>query len=202
MSRIFIVTFLINYSLFAQKSSTEIGLLRSNFIYQNAFQDNDITFEANSSLIVNYMLHNDSSKLTYGITYQEYNSKAVDGGQIYSWRTNYLGPKITFKAISIKSFDIQFGMSALSLVYGRQQINGSIYNLNKSSEFNGLWLSPTIEFNLGLLNTNKNRISIKYCLSNSLKIGNQGNERLRFFNHAILFVFDIEKSKNETTDEL
>ena len=30
-------------------------------------------------------------------------------------------------------------------------------------------------------------------------MGNQGNERLRFFNHAILFVFEIEKSKNETT---
>ena len=202
MYRIFIVTFLINYSLFAQKSSIEIGLLRSNFNYQNAFQDNDITFGANPSLTLNYIIQSDSSKLGYGITYQEYNSKAVDGGQIYSWNTNYLGPKITFKAISVKSFDIQLGISALSLIDGRQLINGSTYNLSKSSEFNGLWLSPTIEFNLGLLKTNKNKISVKYCLSNSLKIGNQGNERLRFFNHAILFVFDIEKSKNETIDEL
>ena len=202
MYRILIVTFLINYSLFAQKSSIEIGLLRSNFNYQNAYQDSDIAYQANSSLILNYMLRSASSKLSYGLTFQEYNSKGVDGGQIYSWNTNYLGPKITFKAISVKSFDIQFGMSALSLINGRQLINGSTYNLNKSVEFNGLWLSPSIEFNLGLLNINKNGISIKYCISNSLKMGNQGNERLRFFNHAILFVFEIEKSKNETTDGL
>ena len=61
------------------------------------------------------MLRSASSKLSYGLTFQEYKFKAVDGGQIYSWNTNYLGPKITFfKAISVKSFDIQFGMSALS----------------------------------------------------------------------------------------
>ena len=80
MYRILIVTFLIEgSSLFAQKSSIEIGLLRSNFNYQNAYQDSDIAYQTIPSLILNYMLRSASSKLSYGLTFQEYNSKGVDG---------------------------------------------------------------------------------------------------------------------------
>ena len=113
-----------------------------------------------------------------------------------------MGPKITYTALSKNSIDALFGISALGLVNGRQLINGSPYNLNKSIEFNGLWFSPSLELSIRLAKLEKNKISLKYSVSNSIKLGDQGTERLRFFNQNLFLVFDIDKSKTSPSDEL
>lgn len=202
MLRFFIYTFLVSYSLIAQKNSIEIGLIRSNYVYDNESMPSEIEYEIKPSLIINFMLSKNSSKLRYGVTYQEYNSGATEGGQIYNWDANYMGPKITYNAFSKNSIDALFGISALGLINGRQLINGSPYNLNKSIEFNGLWFSPSLELSIKLAKLEKNKISLKYSVSNSIKLGDQGNERLRFFNQNLFLVFDLDKSKTSPSDEL
>ena len=200
--RYFIYTILLSYNVIAQKNSIEIGLIRSNYVYDNESMPSELEYEIKPSLIINFMLSKNSSKLRYGVTYQEYNTGATEGGQIYKWDANYMGPKITYTALSKNSIDALFGISALGLVYGRQLINGSPYNLNKSIEFNGLWFSPSLELSIRLAKLEKNKISLKYSVSNSIKLGDQGNERLRFFNQNLFLVFDIDKSKTSPSDEL
>lgn len=200
--RYFIYTFLLSYNIIAQKNSIEIGLIRSNYVYDNESMPSELEYEIKPSLIINFMLSKNSSKLRYGVTYQEYNTGAIEGGQIYKWDANYMGPKITYTALSKNSIDALFGISALGLVNGRQLINGSPYNLNKSIEFNGLWFSPSLELSIRLAKLEKNKISLKYSVSNSIKLGDQGNERLRFFNQNLFLVFDIDKSKTSPSDEL
>ena len=200
--RYFIYTFLLSYYIIAQKNSIEIGLIRSNYVYDNESMPSELEYEIKPSLIINFMLSKNSSKLRYGLTYQEYNTGATEGGQIYKWDANYMGPKITYTALSKNSIDALFGISALGLVNGRQLINGSPYNLNKSIEFNGLWFSPSLELSIRLAKLEKNKISLKYSVSNSIKLGDQGNERLRFFNQNLFLVFDIDKSKTSPSDEL
>lgn len=200
--RYFIYTFLLSYNIIAQKNSIEIGLIRSNYVYDNESMPSELEYEIKPSLIINFMLSKKSSKLRYGVTYQEYNTGATEGSQIYKWDANYMGPKITYTALSKNSIDALFGISALGLVNGRQLINGSPYNLNKSIEFNGLWFSPSLELSIRLAKLEKNKISLKYSVSNSIKLGDQGNERLRFFNQNLFLVFDIDKSKTSPSDEL
>ena len=200
--RYFIYTFLLSYNIIAQKNSIEIGLIRSNYVYDNESMPSELEYEIKPSLIINFMLSKNSSKLRYGVTYQEYNTGATEGGQIYKWDANYMGPKITYTALSKNSIDALFGISALGLVNGRQLINGSPFNLNKSIEFNGLWFSPSLELCIRLAELEKNKISLKYSVSNSIKLGDQGNERLRFFNQNLFLVFDIDKSKTSPSDEL
>ena len=80
--RYFIYTFLLSYNIIAQKNSIEIGLIRSNYVYDNESMPSELEYEIKPSLIINFMLSKNSSKLRYGLTYQEYNTGATEGGQI------------------------------------------------------------------------------------------------------------------------
>jgi hypothetical protein len=99
-----------------------------------------------------YLLPSTKEKLnyTFGLGINEYNALAGTLANSYQWNTKYLGLRSGFEYefISINQFKLVplVGMNFSTIVYGKQTINGAVYDIRSNSEFSGIKLLPYIGF--------------------------------------------------------
>lgn len=138
---------------------------------------------------------------TIGLTLNEYNAIGGTSVSSYKWNTEYIGIQnsLLFSFLEKKCFVIAVkgGLNLSTILYGKQEINGAVYNLINEKEFSGLIIQPVIGIQTKFKLTEYGYMSLGYNYSKSINISNSSQEKLSFNTNQILFGihFDITKKQ-------
>ena len=141
-------------------------------------------------------LNDDRFKYSIAICLNEYNANGGNTASNYSWSTNYFGVKnaISFKMFDSNKFDISAkgGLIFSSMIYGRQTINGTYYDLSGQKEFAGLWIEPFLGIQTKCIITRDINLSLGYNIIKSFNTSNSGPEKLSFTTNQLQFGIHLE----------
>jgi hypothetical protein len=133
------------------------------------------------------------SELNYtsSISLNQYNAKGGNNIDQYSWDTNYIGWNnyINYSFLSQKQFldiSIKGGLGIATIINGKQQMGGQIFDLKYNNEFNGLWIYPTIGLNIRYDLFNQTYLSLGYDFTKLFSL-NKNSESLSFNNKQLGF---------------
>jgi hypothetical protein len=194
---------------YAQEVLFSSGLNSTRYAYKNAQGQANENIEGSSGRF--YELGYIQSlglrdRLTYnlGLTLNEYNAKGGNLTTIYTWKTNYLGVKTGLSygfltTVSGLRANLTLDLLASSIISGTQQINGTSFSLTEEKEFTGIFLQPSVGFDVSYPLTPKVRIGLGYNYGKSSAISQQTEETLGFSNHqlALHLNFSLKKNKGE-----
>lgn len=140
-----------------------------------------------------YLLPSGKEKLMYdfGVGLNEYNAVAGTLANSYKWNTKYLGLRAGFEYEFIEIKNIKLvpivGMNLSSIIYGKQEINGAVYDITNHSEFSGLKLIPYLGFKVKYRIKEYGYISLGYNYSTSFKPSISNQEYLNISTNQIVF---------------
>ena len=144
-------------------------------------------------------LKNNRFSHTVAVNLNEYNALASSMANSYKWDTKYLGVTnaLNYTVPLSKNFKLQFkaGLNLSTIIYGKQKINGVIYDLKSQDEFSGLIFIPDTGVQLKYKLNEFGYLSFGYGLSRSLILFNISQEKLTTSTNQILFGihFNINK---------
>lgn len=136
-------------------------------------------------------IRNKDFSYSFGVTLNNYNAVAGSAANTYEWNTKYLGGQSAFMytyTVS-KNFSIsaRAGVNLSSIIYGKQNIDGAIFDLNHQKEFSGLFLSAFGGVQTNYKINNLGYLSFGYGYSNGTNTSNSTTEKLSFKTNQILF---------------
>ena len=142
-------------------------------------------------------------KLNYalGLSYNQYNTIGGDSADTYTWNTEYLGinNSLFYSIFKNNSFDLaaKAGLGLATLVYGKQEINGTFYDLSSQKEFSGLLLEPSLGLQAKCIITKSIYFSLGYSYLKAFNVTNTTPEKLSFATNQ--FQFGIHVAINSNT---
>ena len=136
-------------------------------------------------------LGNEKISYAIGLSLNEYNALGGNTVNSYSWNTQYLGVKnsVSYSLFDRNSFDISLsgGLTLATLIYGKQEINGTFLDLMSQKEFSGLIVQPFLGFQTKYNILQDGYLSFGYNFSKSFNVTNNTNEKLSFNNSQLQF---------------
>jgi len=144
-------------------------------------------------------LKNNRFSHTIGVNLNEYNAVAGSLANSYKWDTKYLGVNnsLDFSIPLTTNFKLflKAGLNLSTIIYGKQEINGAIYDLKSQDEFSGLTFVPYTGIHLKYKLNDFGYLSFGYGYSRSLILFNISQEKLTTSTNQILFGihFNINK---------
>lgn len=143
------------------------------------------------------------NRLSYSlaIALNEYNNSGVNTVSNYQWNTYYLGiqTRLYYSYFKGKNYDLlsTVGLNPSTLLSGKQQINGTYYDLTKEKEFVGLLVSPSIGLQLKYNVSNLGYVSLGYNYVKSYNLSNTTSQKLGFTTNQIQFGMHFEIKTNK-----
>jgi hypothetical protein len=144
-------------------------------------------------------LKNNLFSHTVGVNLNEYNAIAGTFANSYKWDTKYLGVNnsLGFSVPLSENFKLflNAGINLSTIIFGKQSINGAIYDLKNQDEFSGLTFIPYAGFHLKYKLNDFGYLSFGYGLSKSVMLFNISEDKLTTSTNQILFGihFNINK---------
>jgi hypothetical protein len=136
-------------------------------------------------------LNKDLFSYELGLSLNEYNAIAGSSSNSYKWNTSYLGLQNTIGFVLLKKnnfkFFAQVGFNFSTIIFGKQEINGIIYDLKSQDEFAGLILIPSAGLQSKYKWKDYGHLSLSYNFSKSISPFNATDEKLSFKTNQILF---------------
>jgi hypothetical protein len=136
-------------------------------------------------------LKNDKLNYAIGLILNEYNALGGDSANTYSWNTEYLGIQnsLVYYFLRRDRFDVAVntGLGISTLLYGKQEINGTYYDLSSQKEFSGLLILPGFGVQGRYSITRSSYLGLGYQFSKSFNLSNSSDEKLSFNTHQIQF---------------
>ncbi len=122
-----------------------------------------------------YLNTTNEPKLFYefGIGINEYNALAGTGVNTYRWNTKSLGVRLglEYELFKLNKFQLrpQLGMNFSTIVYGKQEMNGAIFDIKNNSDFSGIKLIPYLGLKAKYRVRDNTSVSLGYNYSISFK---------------------------------
>lgn len=134
---------------------------------------------------------NDRFSHSIGLNLNEYNALAGSFAASYKWNTKYLGINNSFGydvplATYLKLF-VNAGLNLSTIIYGKQEINGVVYDLQKQPEFSGLIFMPNAGVQLKYELYELGYLSLGYGYSRGISLFSKSPEKLTTSTNQILF---------------
>lgn len=130
-------------------------------------------------------------KYAIGLSLDEYNAIGGNSVNSYSWNTQYLGIQngLVYSFLNYKDFNfvVKGGLGLATMIYGKQELNGTYYDLSSQKEFSGLFIQPNLGFEAKYKITEKGYLSMGYAYSKNAKISNSSGEKVVFNTNQIQF---------------
>lgn len=144
-------------------------------------------------------MNNPNIQYSIGLTLNEYNAVAGSQSGSYTWDTKYIGLQNAVGYNYSVSNDFQValkgGVNLSTLMYGRQNSNGAVYDLMGQNEFSGLFLSPFVGVQTRYKVNDLGFLSLGYTFSKSLNPFNTSSEKLFYSTNQILFGIHFNSNK-------
>lgn len=126
-----------------------------------------------------------------GVTLNDYNAVAGSQSESYEWDTKYIGIQnavnYNFSVSNNFQLSIKGGVNLATIIYGKQNINGAVYDLIGQDEFSGMFISPFFGGETRYQLNDLGYLSLGYAFSKSLNFVNSSQEKLSFNTNQILF---------------
>lgn len=191
-----LIIFLIASSqLFSQEVYFLTGNNFTKYIFKTSEGNSSIPLQVGtgSTYDLGYAIPMFSQNFYYsiGFSLNDYNAVAGIPSESYKWDTKFIGIQNTVSYNYAISNDFQLsikgGFNFSTLIYGKQHINGAVYDLTRQSEFSGLFLSPFVGLQTRYKLGDLGYLSLGYAFSKSMKPFNNSPEKLSFITNQILF---------------
>jgi len=186
-----------------KRESTVFISVGKNFTYydySNTFGSNNptvrssggINFELGKRGIIYFDFLMTKLMLSSSVSLNEYNAEGGNDNLSYKWETTYFGLNLfataqTLNLIGGISFELSGGAGISHIVYGRQKLGSSTFNLISNNEFDGIFFKPFVEFGANFYNTNKVNASILINSSRDISLDSNSDQYLNFNNFQIKF---------------
>lgn len=136
----------------------------------------------------------------FGISLNELNSIVEAPSKVVKYKTEFGGfdNAISFSVIKTKRFlwDAKLGFELLTMVFGKQEIGGVLYDLKQFNEFNGLFFRQSLGTQIKLVTSNQLNFSIGYDYNYDVfNTKNNSNQSLLINSNQIKFgiYYKLEK---------
>ena len=198
---------LIAFMVLANSYSQEVYFLTgSNFTKYNFKSSNEpMTTALQSGTGSNYEigyyfpLNSDEFSYSAGITLNEFNALAGSPANNYQWNTKYLGAQsafnYTYSVSNAFQIALKGGVNLSKIIYGKQNINGTIYDLINQKEFSGALFCYFAGLHANYKFNDLGYLSLGYGFLNGLNTSNSTQEKVSFNSQQIQFGihFNINK---------
>ena len=180
---------------------TGTNITKYDFRRTNGSLNVDLESGIGTTYEIGYKMPLKNSKFSYAFALSLNDYNAVSGSATYSykWNTKYIGVQNTFYLPIYKKNNFQFiaqtAIGFSSILYGKQESNGVIYDLKYQDEFSGLIVVPSIGFQTQYKLKDYGFLCLGYNLSKSISPFNTTSEKLSFTTNQIIFGinFNIDK---------
>lgn len=175
----------------------------TNYAFKKNMQPNAIPFQSGmgSSYEMGYSQPISSGNINYliGLTLNEYNALAGTPSESYKWNTNYFGIQnslqYTVRICDYFHLSTTIGLNLASIIYGKQELNGIIYDLKSQKEFTGIIVQPVLGLQAKLKLTDNSALSLGYNFTNSIHPANNSTEQLTFKTSQLVFGIHFDSFK-------
>lgn len=128
----------------------------------------------------------------YGISLNELNSIVETPSKAVKYKTEFIGldNSVLFSLLKTKKilWDSKLGFGLQTMIFGKQEIGGTLYDLKKFDEFNGLFLRQSLGTQIKLVVSNQFNFSIGYdYYYNLYNTKSSSNQTLKINNSQIKF---------------
>nr|WP_314864299.1 hypothetical protein [uncultured Flavobacterium sp.] len=195
--------FLAFYTVRSQEISITTGTNFTQFNLKNPenFSGTPLQVGTGSSFEVAYLLPSNKEKLnyTFGLGVHEYNALAGNYANSYRWQTKYLGLRTGFEYdfLDLPRFQFVplFGINFATIIYGKQETNGAIFNITSNGDFKGLKLMPYLGLKVKYKIKDYGFVSIGYNHSTTFKPSLTNKEHLTISTNQIVFGLHFNVNK-------
>lgn len=193
-TKLLLISFLLTFQLM---SSQELFFISGKNLtsYDYKSSSGSASFIIKSKTGSNYELgfeHLFNEKLSYitSVTFNQFSSFSTNEVKSYSWSTNYLGIQNLGSYTLLKTqneieLKLKAGVNLSTIIDGKEEINGVIYDIKKQPEFSGIFVQPVIGLDLRYVLTDYCSLSLGYNFSRAFKFTHTTDEKLSFTNNQV-----------------
>jgi hypothetical protein len=191
---LFFLTLLFISNSFAQ----ELYLLTGNNFTTYKFNTNGESMAtrlqsgAGSTFEIGYAIpiRNKDFLYSFAVTLNSHNALAGNGANTYEWNTKYLGAQTALqynqKITPFFSLTAKAGINFSTIIYGKQTMDGEIFDLTNQKEFSGLFLGASGSIHTNYKINSIGFLSLGYEYSHKINTANNSQEKLSFKSNQIL----------------
>ena len=203
--QIFLFIFLLSSSIYAQGVFFKMGKNYSSFSYKNntPFADKIKINGTGSSYELGYAMPLKFKDFSYlgSITLNDYNGTSESKTNNLDYKTSYIGLQ---NAVNYQFFDSFYffisakaGLNMSTIIYGKQQLNNSTFNLTANKDFSGLILQPVLGLDAKYYISKSGYLSLGCNVAKSISL-NPTTDKVSFNTFQILFggYFELNKDKH------
>lgn len=194
------VVLIASCQLFSQEAYLNTGKNFTKYYYKNSELQSNPNLQRGSGNFYEIGLAgpfiSDHFLYSFALTLNEFNALGGSSANSYRWDTQYLGVKAGFayslftedrKSKRNFNFSLNAGLSGMTIIYGKQEMDGVYYDLMHNKEFTGLVLESSLGFQIKYAIPNSGFLSVGYGFSQSINISNTTAEKISFINQQIRF---------------
>ncbi len=195
----FLLIFIVgSCQVFSQEIYLNAGKNYTKYIYTNALPQSSSKLQSGTgnSYEVGIIKPDENEHFSYGlgISLNEYNAIGGTSASSYRWDTQYLGAaaKIYYSFLpDSKNIDflLNCGLNGSTIIYGKQQIDGTYYDLVYQKEFSGIWIGASAAVQLKYQIESFGYLSLDYSVIQNLNVSNTTKEKLSFSTQQIALGF-------------
>lgn len=177
----------------AQSIFIKSGRNLTNYKFSNSANESpNLQSEVGQSYELGYMSGQpNNSRLYFALSagLDQYNASGNYATTNLVWETNYANLKgsgyLTIFDNGRSGLSVKAGLGLATLVHGRQQINGTRYDLLKQDEFKGLFISPQVGLSYSFSINSEMDIHLDYDYGRQYSLTNGNGQKLSFIDHGI-----------------
>lgn len=214
--RFLFFAFLCFNSAYSQSFYFKTGKNFSNYVFETSsvgIQSSVVKLQTDSGSYyeLGAAIPFDNSRFSYefGLSLNELNSIVEAPSNAVRYKTEFFGLNNSFNFSVIKSnrflWDAKLGFELQSMVFGKQEIEGVLYDLKKFTEFNGLFFRQSFGTQIKLIATSQFNFSIGYdYYYDVFNTKNSSNQSLLINSNQVKFgiYYKLEKLKKDNKESL
>lgn len=189
------VMLMMSFQLFSQEAYFLAGSNITKFTFKSSegVMTTPLQSGTGSSYEMGYSSPLKDQKIVYdvSVTLNDYNAVAGSPANSYKWETKYLGVQnaVSFNFPISNNFHLRLngGVNLSTIIYGKQTVDGVVYDLMGQDEFSGLLISPFMGAHTRYKLNDLGYLSLGYSFSKSLNPFNVSPDKLSFSTNQILF---------------
>lgn len=184
-----------NFQLFSQEAFFLAGSNITKYTYKSSGSgmSSQLQNGTGSSYEMGYSSPFSNKKIAYDIsvTLNDYNALASSSSNSYTWDTKYIGVQnaLSYNFQVSNNFQLKTngGLNLSTIIYGKQTVNGVVYNLINQDEFSGIVFTTFVGIHARYKLNDIGYLSFGYSYSKSLNPFYVSTEKLSFSTNQILF---------------
>ena len=198
-----IIVFFVFTNCYSQEVYFLTGSNFTKYVFKssNGAMTTQLESGTGSSYELGYSIPLKNQKFSYciGMTLNDYNALAGSPASSYKWETKYIGAQnsvsYNFNVSNNFVLSVNLGLNISTIIYGKQNSNGSIYDLRSQDEFSGFKILPFAGFSAKYSFNDLGYLSFGYQFSKSTSPFNNSEDKLSFNTNQLLFGihFNINK---------